>query len=156
MAKSAHIKLDDAGLRKLAAKLAAANLKGAKVGILTNAATQTPGFGMVELAATHEFGSPAQGIPARPWIGGTFRDAKAIKDFTELAQKVVKGIVLDRFSVDTGMQILGQWGATAVRDFVAAKKVTPDISDATKKKKKSTTPLVDTGRMINAVTYKVE
>lgn len=132
--------------------------KGVRVGVLAEKGgnENREGITMVELAAIHEFGSPAAGIPERSFIRATFDDAGVQSEQAALSTKIVKGILTDRFPVDTGLELLGAWATARIKKFIVAKQITPDISDETKAAKGSTTALVDTGRLINALNHKVE
>ena len=150
------VKLDDRILRKLVKKLGSKlAAKTVKVGILSDEPHPDGTVGMVELAAIHEFGSPAAGIPARSFIASPFKRSDNMKEQAKISGKIAAGILTNRLSIDSGLEILGTWGANTIKKNMKDGKIKPDIKPATKAKKGSTKPLVDKGHLINAVTHKV-
>lgn len=153
------IEIDDRELRKLEAKIAEAEMATVRIGVLGDRGgnEQHPSgeFTMVELAIVHEFGSPKNGIPERSFIRRTFKvKADAVG---RIAAKLAKMIIDDKMSVDQALELLGQWGAAEVKKTVTeGAHIPPPLKDATVERKGSTRPLVDTGRLIQSVTYMVE
>lgn len=153
---SKDLRLDDRAWRRLQKKIA----KGAshvKVGILASkGGNERPDgeLSLVEIAAVHEFGSPAAGIQERSFIRRTFilEKAELIKTQAGLAKQVVTR----NLSMNDALEILGQWGAAAVKKTVTVGNNLPPLKPATVVKKGSDRPLVDTGRMIQSVSYEVE
>lgn len=161
--------LNDKKLQKLTKKLGKELTdRVVKVGILQSAGAgesheshpaQRPGPGseisMVELAAIHEFGSPAAGIKARSFIGATFKQKGIMAEKAVLSRKIASGILNKKIDIEQGLEILGAWGAARVKKRIE-QGIRPKNRPATIAKKGSSKPLVDTGRLINAVTYKVD
>jgi hypothetical protein len=52
--------------------------------------------------------------------------------------------------------MLGQWGAAAVKRTITSGQVTPPDAPGTIARKGSSTPLIDEGQLVNAITYAVE
>ncbi len=132
-----------------------------KVGILQSkgGGAAHDGISMVELAAIHEFGSPAAGIPRRSFIYATFQVRKT-RELVAITSKLAKKVIAGGMSVEHALGVLGIWGAAAVKKTIRDKlTIGPDPqanSPATIAAKKSATPLVDTGRLINAVAHEVK
>jgi hypothetical protein len=126
---------------------------GIKVGVLRSAsAPRSDGISNVELAAIHEFGSPAANIPERSFIRRTFREQKDKLD--ALLFKIAKGVVSDKTDLATGLNLLGQWAVAAIRKTITGGPgIPPPLKPATIARKKSTRPLVDTGQLVNSITY---
>lgn len=113
------------------------------------------------VAAIQELGYPAGGIPPRPFLRPTMSDKKT--EYGQLIFRVAKAAASGNITVNDG---LTQVGAKAASDVKLAIKAvtTPALDDATVKtrarrhsKGKSTNkPLVDTGQMLQAVTFVVE
>ncbi|ATG17001.1 hypothetical protein CO695_12120 [Providencia alcalifaciens] len=113
------------------------------------------------VAAIQELGYPAGGIPPRPFLRPTMKNKKT--EYGQLIFRVAKAAANGNITVNDG---LTQVGAKAASDVKLAIKAvtTPVLDDATVKararrhsKGKSTNkPLVDTGQMLNAVTFVVE
>lgn len=127
-----------------------------KVGILGSAATksQAEGISIIELAAIHEFGSPAAGIPERSFIRRTLkeRESEIAKITAVLAKKFIRG----ELTLERALNQLGAQVAAMIKNTVTAgEHIPPPLKPATVRRKGSDRPLVDTGRMIAAVTWKV-
>lgn len=109
---------------------------------------------MVELMAIHEYGSPAAGIPERAPIRRTFANSTVQDNFSKIIPRLTERFIKGE-SMAKVLGLLGAWGVGQVRASIRAG-LTPDIKEATKKRKGSTLPLVDTGRLINAITWLVQ
>lgn len=160
----------DRGWEKLKKEFRASRVDPhAKVGILESKGKQPRGddFTMVALAAAHEFGTTIKSgrsggmiylLPPRPFISGTFdsREDALVK----ITKRLSKGIYNRKTTIKRALEILGTWGHSQVRDFIVKGEVKPDVTPETLRKKTirgkvGTTTLVDTGRMLNALTYEV-
>jgi hypothetical protein len=157
-------------LKRQLAKLANSSVK---VGVLKGSDRRVQvGISAVELAAIHEFGSPRAGVPQRSFIRRTFnnnREEVAAK-IAELAAQFVfsrtrmtmRGLMFwkkqrPRPSAARALGRLGAWGATLVKKTITTGVgVPPPLQPITIEKKKSTRPLVDTGRLLGAITWEVE
>ena len=121
------------------------------VGILQDE-QRDDGFSMVDLAMVHEYGSRKQKIPARSFIRSTC-DAKR-REHLELIRKFQWKILLGRI---TAKQALMQLGEVVSKDMVQAINdgIEPKLEDATAKRKDSSKPLIDTGRLKGSITHEV-
>lgn len=171
------VKESDKGWSRLRA--VASELKGgasAKVGILENAPRPEDEdgkplpFTMASLGAIHEFGSKDGRTPERSFIRAGI-DANE-GELREVARKVARGIYEGRFDVEKGLGILGTKGASAIRKFVTkGDQVPPPNAPSTIRRKvakgkwrgrgpvdaaKLVRTLIDTGRMMQSITYAVE
>lgn len=138
---------------------------GVKIGFLedkphTGADGNPSGLMLVELAMIHELGTPA--LPERSFLRRTF-EVKA-SDFAALVVKLTKAILADKLDYDRALEILGQWSVREIQTFVRTNQVQPPTSDAATAAKNlragqppdaPATTLVDTGQLINGVTYEV-
>lgn len=126
-----------------------------QVGVLASkggdATTADGKLTMIELAAIHEFGSDAAGIPARSWLRGTFENRRdeVARTAAKIAAKVIEGMPLGR-----GLGLLGAWAVGEIKKHVRSR-IDPPNSQATIDAKGSSVPLIDTGRMINSVAHDV-
>lgn len=116
------------------------------------------GLTMTEIAAIHEFGSPAAGIPERSFIRSTFNVVRAA-DLQALVRRLAKQVVHAQMPITQALGILGQWGAAAVKNTIRTKRTIgpepQELKPATIAAKGSSTPLVDTGRLLNTINYEV-
>lgn len=108
---------------------------------------------MIEILAIHEFGSPAANIPERAPIRTTFvRKQDELVEICAKASTAVMGGMKPR----RALEIVGIWGSTEVKKTITADAhLEPPLKPATVAKKGSSRPLVDTGRLVNAITYEV-
>lgn len=154
--------IDDSTWRKLRRKVLeiAARDAHVKIGVLASKAggQQRDGIGMLELAAIHEFGSPAAGIPERSYIRATF--AKNHDDLAQLTAKLAGAVFRDEMQIGRALGLLGTWGVAQVKAFITEERVTPRLEDSragrrTIHRKGSSVTLVDTGRLIGAIQFEV-
>lgn len=113
-------------------------------------------FGGADKAAAHEYGSET--VPERSFIRLTFqRDRHNLK--TMVAK--LSGAMIRGMDPNTALELLGQWGVAAIRRTITEgplaewPPLNPDY-EAKKLAAGKTTMLVDTGEMINSVTYKLD
>lgn len=157
------VRVNDRVFRELRAKIGEVADRRVKVGVLessdeavtvTNEDGKESEITMVELAAIHEYGAPGANIPERSFIRRTFSEpegAEAMREFlAEQAEKILKG----ELTPATALKQLGAWGAAAVRARIR-QGIPPPNAEATVQRKGSSTPLVDTGGLINAVSWEI-
>jgi hypothetical protein len=141
-------------LRKKLEELDAADA-GVKVGVLSSGPEREEGDGvsMVELAAIHEFGAPRAGIPERSFIRRAMRENEGA--LARVMTRVARQIINDDLSIAEALEVLGHWGVSAIKATIKSG-VTPELAPATIARKKSSKPLVDTGQLINAITFAIK
>jgi len=149
------VKVNDKVWRQLQARLKKLGKQdaGVKVGILEAAGEHSGGISMAELAAVHEFGSPKNGIPARSFIRATFVNKK--DELNKMVARLAKGIITDKIGVDKALELLGLWGANAIKSYVKSTNIPPPLALATIKRKGSSKPLIDTSALVNSVSWQV-
>ena len=141
-----NIQLQSSVLAVLAAKLESAKLKGAYVGIPSEAdepVEDGEGFNLASLAAVLEFGN--ERIPSRPFLRQTLQEnqEKYTALFAQLfAQEVDIAQIYEQIALvaqaDVQLNIVkGEWVANA---------------KSTIKRKGSSKPLIDTGRLRQSIT----
>lgn len=140
--------------RKILSKLKQLkSLKGASVvvGFPKGWNAYPDGTPVAMVATVHEFGSPAQNIPSRPF----FRTTLFVnKNYKELRIKKFTMIMNGKLPVIMAMNQLGDTIKNDIVDSIIAIK-SPKLKDNTIKRKGSSNPLVDTGHLKQSVTYKV-
>ncbi len=155
MAKGPHG--NDDVWQKLLAKVGDLSKVHARVGVFGDAGSE-----VVEIAAVHEFGSKDGRLPERSFIRRTFIEKEG--ELEKLTVRLARGIINGNIEVDDALNILGDWGKTAVKQFIASNSVLPATKAATnaaknaragQKSSAKTTTLIDTGRMYNSITYDV-
>jgi hypothetical protein len=132
----------------------------AKVGVLADDSkgaehVDDGGITVAELATVLEFGTEDKHIPARPFLRGTFDEKRE-----ELAgnAKTLIGKIIDREQTVKGaLDVLGLKLATETKKTITdGAGVPPPNAPSTIEQKGSDRPLVDTGRLLNAITWAVE
>ena len=135
------------GLKGIAEKMKRLNEVEVRVGVMGDGQHAGSSLTNAELAAIHEFGAPRANIPERAHIRGTFDARQA--EWQALAEKLLKGVLADRFTPEQALGILGEKAVSDMRAFVRAG-VPPPLQPRTIKRKGSSTPLIDTGRYLQS------
>lgn len=149
--------------RSLAINSKAAQESHVLVGVIAAKGGDEPaadgGITMIELAAIHEFGSPEAGIPQRSFIRSTFNRNDVRREMGELAGKLVTKVI-HGMKLQTALGLMGAWGTAQIKNTINNRLTTgpenQELKPATIKAKGSTLPLVDTGRLINAIQWLVK
>jgi hypothetical protein len=144
----------DRGWRETIQKMAAAAQKpGAHVTVGWPAtAGQHAGSSMsvAEIAAQHEFGTAR--IPQRSMLRATVEIYE--HKYTEALRKIGIGITAGRIDLKGGLDLLGVMIKGDVQKRIAAG-IMPPNAPSTIARKGSSTPLIDTGQMRNAIEHEV-
>lgn len=101
--------------------------------------------------AVHEFGSRDGIIPERSWIRSWVDKNKGkLKAFVDdLYKKIVDG----KMNTKIAMNKIGEYVSAGLKESITNLR-TPPLKLATIKRKKSSNPLIDTGRARNSITHK--
>lgn len=152
------VRIDDRKLREVEATLARVAGQRVKVGVLQSgsAGQQVDGaeITMAELAAIHEYGAPKANIPERSFIRRTFGEQDGREAAKKFIAKQAKLIVKKQIEPEEALERIGQWGVAAVRARVR-EGIAPALRPATIAAKGSSLPLVDTGGLMEALSYEV-
>ena len=110
-----------------------------------------------QIARVHEFGSPAQNIPARPFLTAGVTTAKP-EIVTQMRQASLD--ILSGKSGDSAFNKAGLIGQAAVKKYVVAggfAPLSPKTIQARNRARSNgnggTKPLIDTGQLLNSITY---
>jgi phage gpG-like protein len=154
------VRVVDNGADAFVARLRAlkAGKAGVRVGVLNDAPKKeregaTGKLSLLEVAAVHEFGAPRAGIPARSFIRATIDERT--EDIARLERVMLAKVVAGDIELKPALDAIGAKVAGWIQQRIAAG-IEPALSPATVAKKKSSTPLVDTGQLRSAVTWLVE
>jgi hypothetical protein len=130
-----------------------------RVGVLASqgggGTTEDGKITMVELAAIHEYGSPAAGIPQRSFI----RRALAWNSgpwLPAFVSKLAKGVLVGKMSEERALEILGARAVAEVKKTITGSEIPPPLRPATIAAKGSSRPLVDSGRLLGSISYEVK
>ena len=108
-------------------------------------------YTLLEVAAIHEFGGKT--VPQRSFIRATIDEKRA--EILRLQVALAKQVVLGRLTPDQALAQLGAKVAGMIQARIAAG-IAPPNAESTIRKKKSSKPLINTGQLRSAVTWKVE
>lgn len=139
-----------AGLRKLADLVAS----GAQVKVGVPAGTsRSNGRSQGLIAAVHEFGAPSRNIPARPFLRPSIIGSK--DQIGALNARNLKRIARDQTDVGTALGQLGVFAVGQVKVQIRSGNFAP-LSPRTIARKKSSRPLIDSGQLVQSITYRAE
>jgi hypothetical protein len=105
-----------------------------------------------DIAFFQELGT--RDIPARSFIGSTFREHKA-GELRAMLTGISKRLVTGAIDIKRGLEILGAWGANAVKNTITQTDIPPPLAAATIAAKGSSKPLVDTSQLLGAISWQV-
>lgn len=106
---------------------------------------------VAEIGAIHEYGS--KNIPRRSFVRDT-HDLK-LKENLELLMRLEGDVIDGKRSQDQAVALLGEVAAKQMVSRIN-EGIAPRNSPATIRKKKSSKPLIDTGQLKGAITFKVK
>jgi hypothetical protein len=137
-------------LRRLQAMMdLATNASSVRIGFLAEA-TYPDGKPVAMIAAIQEFGAPRAGIPPRPF----FRNMIAAKqgEWPKAVANLLKANGYDalRTLQQTGEAIAGQLRESVINTNA------PPLAPATIRRKGFAKPLVDTGHLLNSISYQIQ
>lgn len=136
-----------AALADMAARLRRA--QSVRVGFLEGA-TYPDGKSVAMVAALNEFGVPSRGQPPRPF----FRNMVAAKSKEWPA--AIAGLLRDNnYDALRALQLTGEAIAGQLRQSITDL-VAPPLAPSTIARKGFDKPLIDTGHMLNSVSYEVQ
>lgn len=108
---------------------------------------------VAEIAAIHEFGTQDGHIPERSFVRSTFDEKH--EELVELGKELMKKVLEGKIPVDRALNVLGAKLATEIKKKITVDGVPPPNAESTVIAKGSSRPLVDTGRMVNAITWAI-
>lgn len=118
------------------------------VGIPEGAGTEENGTSVAMVAAVHEYGSPSQGIPERPFLRVTVDRNR--EKYVRLNRINLVKVVRGELSVEDALGQLGAMAAGDVQETIRRGDFAP-LKPATIKRKGSSAPLIDEGQMIQSI-----
>lgn len=156
---SSAVSVTDHGYNALRERLERMGSTRVRVGVLDDqpkrAAASKTGekLSLLEVAAVHEFGAPAAGIPQRSFVRATVDEKRAeiAADQERLAAAVLNG----KIEPEAAAELLGARVQGLIQARIA-EGIGPALAPATVRRKKSSKPLIDTGQLKSAITFRVE
>jgi hypothetical protein len=105
------------------------------------------------LATVHEFGAPGANIPSRSFIRSTVDENQ--DELKELIGKLVNRMIEHGDTQEHVLEILGQWLTAKIKAKITSN-IPPPLKESTIEAKGSSIALVDTGQLLNSITYEVK
>ena len=105
---------------------------------------------VAEVAFRQEYGT--RNIPERSFIRSTFHQNDNFKD---LSNRLAAGLMKGTIKTEQALGILGQTSVQEIQKTIRELRTPPNTKE-TIKRKGSSNPLIDTGLLINSITYKVK
>lgn len=128
-----------------------------KIGVLDDgkgAEIRDGGLSNAEIAAIHEFGSADGRIPERSFVRSTWEAKES--EYLAMMKKLVRGVYEGKMSVEKALNVAGARIANDIKNRVTqGPGIPPPLAASTIARKGSSRPLIDTGRMINSLAWKV-
>lgn len=139
------------GLRDLAKAIDSISQKNVYIGVIGNNAGREGELNNAQLMAIHEFGT--EHIPERAPIRKTM--AKNGDGYGTMFEKAIMGVLEGNSDADL---ILNRIGAQVAGDVVGEIQagVDPELAPSTIKRKGSNRPLIDTGALVQSISYEVK
>lgn len=109
------------------------------------------GATLLEIAIDNEFGTDR--IPARSFVRAWFDESKA--EIKAQLRNVMIGIIKGKLTKEQALERVGLWAAGQMQARIA-RGIAPPNAEATVRQKGSSTPLIATGQLRGAISYKVE
>lgn len=139
------------GLRDLAKAIDSISQKNVYIGVIGNNAGREGELNNAQLMAIHEFGT--EHIPERAPIRKTM--AKNGDGYGTMFEKAIMGVLEGDSDADL---ILNRIGAQVAGDVVGEIQagVGPELAPSTVRRKGSDRPLIDTGALVQSISYEVK
>lgn len=145
-AKGAHVKLGFTGIKAVQTKRGDTEKGVTKV---------TPGLTVVQVAAFHEFGGEDNNPPERSFLRSTFD--RTVRERNEFVVRLLSNIAIGKMTVERALALMGLKGVNDLKTTIREKMTTGPgdqaNTESTIKRKGSSTPLIDTGQMLNSITF---
>lgn len=139
------------GYRRIARDVRSLRDREIKIGFWGN--DSVDGVAVTDYAMYNEFGT-SRGIPARPFMAKTYDDTKGeVEKFIDyLASRIFVGLI----TPDHALRVLGEQYTSKLRMTIRnAKEWAVPNAPSTIAMKGSSSPLIDTGRMVGSVRYEI-
>ena len=146
-----QVKVNDRVWRGVLKRVSEMKRGTVRVGVMGDAGDEN-GVSLAEIAAFHEFGTST--IPERSFLRATFF-GHAAEGIRVMCEKLSKAVVEGKLDEPRALGLLGTWAVAEVKKTIRAS-IAPELAAATIAAKGSSLPLVDTGQLINSVTFVVE
>lgn len=134
-------------LREMRARLVTIQAHKIEVGVFSQAEHPLGGGTIAEVAIKNHFGAP--GVPARPFL--SIAAATSARFIVAKWREAIKSNQTAAEVFDT----VGTAQVVAVQETILDRKVPPPNAASTVRRKQSSTPLIDTGTLLDHIAYRV-
>ncbi len=154
-----NVKVDRTLWDKLRAKAKKLYRMYVKVGILASKGGEQTHpdseMSLIEIMATHEFGSSDDRVPERRPLRKTFQDGEGPRRTADVIAKLARKIITEDMDPERALKVLGTWAVKEVKNTITSEDLPPPLAESTVEAKGSTKPLVDTGLLLNSIAFEV-
>jgi hypothetical protein len=156
---SAHVKVvdKDTGWAALFKRVKQARDGRVKVGVLADdekGADDHGGLSVAELAAVLHYGTEDGSIPARPFLAMAFDEQR--EELSKLGGELMSEVLEGKMDSGRALGLMGAKLAAEAKKVISTGDKLQANSPATVAAKGSSRPLVDTGRLLNAITWAID
>lgn len=143
----------DKGFKDLTRRIMAPDNVTLKVGVFADSGTHPDGTSLVQVAIWNEFGTST--IPPRPFIRVYFSNETRVR---ALASAALKQVITHNLTKKQALERLGMKMSGEIQHAISVAYFGAYPANAleTIRKKGSSTPLVDTGQLRSAISYRVD
>ena len=147
----AHVTDKDFGYKRAIKSISALGGRGVAAGMLANSGKEKDGADLVDVAIWNEYGT--KHIPSRPFL----RQAtdKNLDKWLDLSEKLAGGVLDGRVSPQQLLNLVGVRAKADIQNEIRDGDFVPN-APATIRRKGSSQPLIDTGRMRQSINYRIE
>ena len=144
----------DKGWSRIVKELKEINKSVVKVGILESAGNTTDGkMRMAKLGSIQEYGLPQKKIPPRPFMRQAYERCK--EKIIQLLKSEKSKIILGKSNVKKSLDVVGTYFQQEIQREFTAGNFVPNKPE-TIRRKGSSQPLIDTGRLKGSIRFLVE
>ena len=108
---------------------------------------------IAQIGMIHEYGAPAANIPERPFLHPAI--AEGADQIRKLDEELLFAVQNGKYPKDMAMRRLGVLAVRLVQEKIRHGQFVP-LKAATIARKGSSQPLIDSGQMVQSVTFEVE
>jgi hypothetical protein len=105
---------------------------------------------LIDVANFHEFGTPT--VPQRSFIRAN--DKINYQKYKKMIAEIKDKVIFEKMSMIQGLGLLGEQIRLDIQARIRSG-IKPALLTATIRRKGSSVPLIDTGQLVNGITYKV-
>lgn len=153
MAVNGETKETDRGYSQIRENLRKAKGSRVDVGLFAEGKHPDSEMTVTEIAAVHEFGSPAAGIPERSFIRSTVDEKK--REHRRLARTIFHRILDGDLTAHQGLSLFGELIVGDVKRKLTALKTPPLKASTISAKGGKSKPLIHTGTMRSRIRKRV-